>query len=118
MDNQAQFFGRTVTVNTEDGLPIKNHLPHDLGAEFRTKNQWLTIGYTPAVDAPHYEMHPSMMSRRTYTYFHKGNVYDAEGLRPDESEAYSHQEATIREALKKSTGHGGLSNHGNKRIFG
>ena len=118
MHNQARLFGRTVTANAEDGLPVKNHLPPDLGAAFRTESQWLAIGYVPAGGATKYEMHPSMMSRRTYTYYYKDDVYDATGLRPGESESYSAQEDSIREALKESTGHGGLSSHGNKRMFG
>lgn len=39
MYTTVTFMGRDVTANTEDELPIKNHLPADLGASFRTLNQ-------------------------------------------------------------------------------
>lgn len=39
MYTTVTFMGRDVTANAEDELPIKNHLPADLGASFRTLNQ-------------------------------------------------------------------------------
>lgn len=41
MYTTVTFMERDVTANAEDELPIKNHLPADLGASFRTLNQWL-----------------------------------------------------------------------------
>lgn len=51
MYTTVTFMGRDVTANAEDELPIKNHLPADLGASFRTLNQWLNCGRCPADSA-------------------------------------------------------------------
>ena len=52
-----------------DGLPIKNHLPDELKERMKTENQWLEYGYVIKVDAPAYEMHPSVMAKKTFVYY-------------------------------------------------
>ena len=109
--------GRDVTANAEDGIPIKNHLPADMGASFRTLNQWLNRGFAPIPGAIEYEMHPSAMARRTYTYFHESEVEDDCGCTPNESAEYLNEKQVVENALKESTGHGGLTAIGMKGLM-
>lgn len=117
MYTTVTLMGRDVTANAEDGIPIKNHLPADLGASFRTQNQWLNHGFAPMPHATGYEMHPSAMARRTYTYFHESEVEDDGGRTPSESAGYLKERQFAESALKESTGHGGLTAIGMKGLM-
>lgn len=52
-----------------DGIPIKNHLPLELRERLKTENQWLEDGYIVKATAVPYDMHPSVLSKRTFTYY-------------------------------------------------
>lgn len=117
MYTTVALMGRDVTANAEDGIPIKNHLPADMGASFRTLNQWLNRGFAPIPGAIEYEMHPSAMARRTYTYFHESEVEDDHGNNPNESAEYLNEKQVVKNALKESTGHGGLTAIGMKGLM-
>lgn len=117
MYTTVAFLGRNVTASAEDGIPIKNHLPADMGASFRTLNQWLNRGFAPMLGATEYKMHPTAMARRTYTYFHESEVEDDCGRTPCESAAYLDERQVVESALKESTGHGGLTAIGMKGLM-
>lgn len=117
MYTTATLMGRDVTANAEDGLPIKNHLPAELGASFRTLNQWLNRGFAPKAGATEYKMHPSIMARRTYTYFHESEVEDDCGNTPNESAEYLGEKQVVENALKECTGGGGLTAIGMKGLM-
>ena len=112
MYTTVTLMGRDVTANAEDGIPIKNHLPADMGASFRTLNQWLNRGFAPIPGAIEYEM-----ARRTYTYFHESEVEDDRGCTPNESAEYLDEKQVVESALKESTGHGGLTAIGMKGLM-
>lgn len=117
MYTTVTLMGRDVTANAEDGIPIKNHLPADMGANFRTLNQWLNRGFAPILGAIEYEMHSSAMDRRTYTYFHESEVEDDCGNIPNKSVKYLIEKQMVENALKESTGHGGLTAIGMKGLM-
>lgn len=117
MYTTVTLMGRDVTANAEDGIPIKNHLPADMGANFRTLNQWLKRGFAPIPGAIEYEMHSSEMDRRTYTYFHESEVEDDCGNIPNKSVEYLIEKQVVENALKESTGHGGLTAIGMKGLM-
>ena len=117
MYTTVTFMGRDGTANAEDELPIKNHLPADLGASFRTLNQWLNRGFAPKADAVEYRMHPSVMARRTYIYFYESDVEDDCGRCPAESASYLNEKQVVESALKQSTGSGGLTAIGMKGLM-
>jgi len=56
-------------LSSWDGLPVKNHLPPELCARMKTENQWLEAGYILKKDATKYEMHPSALAKRLFTYY-------------------------------------------------
>lgn len=62
-----------------DGLPIKNHLPAELKERLKTQNQWLEDGYVLKKGAKKYEMHPSVMAKRTSIYYLDSDVEEARG---------------------------------------
>lgn len=117
MYTTVTLLGREVTANAEDGFPVKNHLPADLGASFRTLNQWLNRGFAPKEGAIEYRMHPSIMARRTYAYFHESDVVDDLGRSPSESVRYLDEKQVVEAALKESTGSGGLTAIGMKGLM-
>lgn len=117
MYTTVTLMGRDVTDNAEDGIPIKNHLPADMGANFRTLNQWLKRGFAPIPGAIEYEMHSSAMDRRTYTYFHESEVEDDCGNIPNKSVEYLIEKQVVENALKESTGHRGLTAIGMKGLM-
>ena len=94
MYTTVTFMGRDVTANAEDELPIKNHLPADLGASFRTLNQWLNRGFAPESD-----------------------VEDDCGRCPADSASYLNEKQVVESALKQSTGSGGLTAIGMKGLM-
>ena len=77
--------------NEETGLPVKNHLPPELGARFKTRKQWREWGYEPKPGEQGHRMHPSSLAYRSYVYFHESHV----------------SKKTV--ALEECTGHGGLA---------
>ena len=87
----------------EDLYPVKNHLPAELGVMFKTARQWEDLGFGISDDAVEYEMHPSMMSSKTCTYYHEDDVV---GDR-DDPRYIAFKERTVRD-LKEATGHGGM----------
>lgn len=117
MCTTATLMGWNVTANAEDGLPIKNHLPAELGASFRTLNQWLNRGFAPKAGATEYKMHPSIMARRTYVYFHESDVEDDFGRSPIERSDYIGEKQVVENALKECTGGGGLTAIGMKGLM-
>lgn len=117
MCTTVTLMGRDVTASAEDGLPIKNHLPADMGASFRTLNQWLNRGFAPKAGAIEYRMHPSIMARRTYVYFHESDVVDDIGRSPSESVGYLNEKQVVEAALKECTGGGGLTAIGMKGLL-
>lgn len=52
-----------------DGLPIKNHLPVELQERMKTANQWMMDGYILKPGATPYEMHPSVLAKKTCVYY-------------------------------------------------
>lgn len=52
-----------------DGLPIKNKLPEELKARLKTEEQWFDNGYVLKENAAPYEMHPSVLAKRTCVYY-------------------------------------------------
>lgn len=100
---QGTFFGKRVDALAEDLYPVKNHLPAELGVMFKTARQWEDLGFGISDDAVEYEMHPSMMSSKTCTYYHEDDVV---GDR-DDPRYIAFKERTVRD-LKEATGHGGM----------
>lgn len=103
------WFGYKVEANRDDLIPIKNHLPPELGARLKTKRQWEQLGFRIPNDSPAYDLHPSVMAKRTNTYFYEDDVI---GKR---SKRYEEYQAALVEDLRRSTGHGGLSNLKNRK---
>ena len=52
-----------------DGQPIKNHLPEELKTRLKTENQWMEIGYKLKAEATAYDLHPSFMAKKFFTYY-------------------------------------------------
>lgn len=101
-----EFFDTEVVANASTFLPVKNHLPHDLAVKLKTKNQWLDLGFFPDSDATPYEMHPDLIAKRTYAYYHEDDVIDASG---DKREWLEEHQAEVLDALTKSHGHASLN---------
>ena len=100
----AELLGQEVCANIDDFLPIKNHLPADLGASLKTRRQWEELGFSLKPDAEPYEMHPSAVSRRTSIYYHVDDVVG------DKGDEFQEEQRKLVADLEKATGHGGLSN--------
>ena len=101
-----EFFDTEVVANASTFLPVKNHLPHDLAVKLKTKNQWLDLGFFQDSDATPYEMHPDLIAKRTYVYYHEDDVVDASG---DKREWLEEHQAEVLDALTKSHGHASLN---------
>lgn len=93
--------GVEVMVYEWTGLPIKNQLPPEFGARFKTRSQWVALGMYPRKGAPSYEMHCSASSKRVFTYYYEDDIVGAD------SDAYRQSQAELIEDLGYSTGHGG-----------
>lgn len=52
-----------------DGLPIKNKLPEELKCRLKTEIQWIEEGFVVKSTSMVYEMHPSVMAKRTFKYY-------------------------------------------------
>ena len=100
---RGTFFGKRVDALAEDLYPVKNHLPAELGALFKTARQWEDLGVGISGDAVEYEMHPTMMSYKTYTYYHEDDVLGDKG----DPQYIAFKERTVRD-LREATGHGGM----------
>ena len=72
---------------------------------------------TANAEAVGYRMHPSVMARRTYVYFHESDVEDDCGRCPAESASYLNEKQAVESALKESTGSGGLTAIGMKGLM-
>lgn len=57
-----------------DELPIKNHLPPELRDRMKTERQWLDAGFLLKPEATKYEMHPAVLSKRTFIYYLDSDV--------------------------------------------
>ena len=99
----VEFFGKEVLANADDYLPIKNHLPHDLAVKLKTKNQWSDLGFVPKSDATRYDLHPDLMSRRTFGYYYEDDVIGNKG------EWFEDHQAEVLDALNKNAGHNSLN---------
>lgn len=69
------FFGFEVDALADDLFPVKNHLPPELGVLFKTERQWEDAGFFVPEDSLGYEMHPTMLSCKTCTYYHEDEVH-------------------------------------------
>ena len=71
--------GIDVRVSDYDGLPVKNHLPESLEKAFKTRRQWLALGYVPGEKATAVPMHPNLMHKKLVEYFHEDDVKGLSG---------------------------------------
>ena len=95
--------------NEETGLPVKNHLPPELGARFKTRKQWREWGYEPKPGEQGHRMHPSSLAYRSYVYFHESEVCSYAGTEPADDVRYQTHVSKKTVALEECTGHGGLA---------
>ena len=95
--------------NEETGLPVKNHLPPELGARFKTRKQWREWGYEPKPGEQGHRMHPSSLAYRSYVYFHESEVCSYTGTEPADDVRYQTHVSKKTVALEECTGHGGLA---------
>lgn len=95
--------------NEETGLPVKNHLPPELGARFKTRKQWREWGYEPKPGEQGHRMHPSSLAYRSYVYFHESEVCSYAGTEPADDVRYQTHVSKKTVALEECTDHGGLA---------
>lgn len=76
MDGGFQMLLRGVDVRVSDwdGLPIKNKLTESLGDQYKTRKQWLSLGYVLGESASAVPMHPNAMNKKLVEYFHEDDV--------------------------------------------
>lgn len=58
-----------IRLSEWDGLPIKNKLPEALKTRLKTEEQWFDDGFVLKEDVVSYEMHPSVLSKKTCLYY-------------------------------------------------
>ena len=100
---KGSFFGFEIDALADDLFPVKNHLPPELGVLFKTERQWEEAGFSVPEDSLGYEMHPTMLSCKTCTYYHEDDV---DGDKEDRR-YIAFKSRTVRD-LKKAAGGGGL----------
>lgn len=53
---------------------MKNRLSESLEKAFKTRRQWLALGYVPGEKATAVPMHPNLMNKKLVEYFHEDDV--------------------------------------------
>lgn len=86
------FMGYEV-VGSIEGHPVKNHLPPELGVRVRSGS-----------GVP---MHPTMMSYRTYVYYHIDDT-EARTLTGEARREFDGIQSRLEADLREAPGHGGL----------
>lgn len=99
------FMGYEV-VGSIEGHPVKNHLPPELGVLFKTRRQWEDLGVRVRSGSG-VPMHPTMMSYRTYVYYHIDDT-EARTLTGEARREFDGIQSRLEADLREATGHGGL----------
>lgn len=78
IEERFEDYSELLYLNDWDGLPVKNHLPPEIGARFKTEKQWLSLGFLLNDDARAVDMHQSAMAMNTIPYYHESDVHEKE----------------------------------------
>lgn len=111
IEERFEDYSELLYLNDLDGLPVKNHLPPEIGARFKTEKQWLSLGFQLNDDAQAVHMHQSAMAMNPIPYYHESDVHEKEPFSDAEKRRYEQRQADLTERLRISTGHGGLKNN-------
>lgn len=111
IEERFEEYGGLLYLNDLDGLPVKNHLPPEIGARFKTEKQWLSLGFQLDDDARAVHMHQSAMAMNTIPYYHQSDVHEKEPFDEAKMEKFQRRQEDLTERLRISTGHGGLKSN-------
>ena len=67
-------YGKLLYLDAWEHLPVKNHLPPEIGARFKTEKQWRSLGFFLNKYARAVYMHQSAMAKNTIPYYHESEV--------------------------------------------